>query len=114
MSARMIHDGRFKLIYYPAGNCRQLFDLLDDPAELHDLSQDGRHAEDLERLTTLLCSELYGSDRDWIDGSGQLTGLPDQECPPLSNRGLALQRGVHWPPAPVTPPNIGETNPGTN
>ena len=26
-AARMVHDGRHKLIYYPAGNCSQLFDL---------------------------------------------------------------------------------------
>lgn len=114
MSARMIHDGRFKLIYYPAGNLRQLFDLKNDPQELKDLSTVQEHAATLNRLTALLCSELYGTDLDWIDESGQLVGLPDQECPSLSNRGLALQRGVHWPPAPVSPPDLGETNPGTN
>ncbi|MDA0918073.1 MAG: sulfatase-like hydrolase/transferase [Planctomycetota bacterium] len=114
MAARMIHDGRFKLVYYPAGNCRQLFDLHDDPTELHDLSSDSNHSVALERLTALLSSELYGSDLDWVNDFGELVGLPDQDCPPLSNRGLALQRGVHWPPAPVTRPDIGETNPGTN
>lgn len=114
MSARMIHDGRFKLVYYPAGNCRQLFDLHNDPTELHDLSSDSNHIAELERLTALLSSELYGSDLEWVNDAGELVGLPDQDCPPLSNRGLALQRGVHWPPAPVTRPDIGETNPGTN
>ena len=110
----MIHDGRFKLVYYPAGNCRQLFDLHNDPTELHDLSSDSNHIAELERLTALLSSELYGSDLEWVNDAGELVGLPDQDCPPLSNRGLALQRGVHWPPAPVTRPDIGETNPGTN
>jgi arylsulfatase A-like enzyme len=114
MSARMIHDGRFKLLYYPAGNVRQLFDLQNDPGELRDLSQSSEHATDFERLTALLCEELYGSDQDWLDEDSTLVGLPDQACPPLSNRGLALQRGVHWPPPPVTPPETGETNPGTN
>ena len=65
-------------------------------------------------MTALLSSELYGSDLEWVNDAGELVGLPDQDCPPLSNRGLALQRGVHWPPAPVTRPDIGETNPGTN
>lgn len=114
MAARMVHDGRFKLLYYAAGNVRQLFDLENDPGELHDLADSVEHADDLKRLTALLCSEFYGSDRDWLSESGELVGLPDQECPPLSNRGLALQRGVHWPPPPVIPPRTGETNSGTN
>ena len=33
-ATRMIHDGLYKLIYYPVGNCRQLFDLQSDPDEL--------------------------------------------------------------------------------
>ncbi len=114
MASRMIHDGRYKLIYYPAGNHRQLFDLEKDPRELHDLSNSSGHQPTVERLASLLANELYGSDRDWLNDGGDLVGLPDEECPPAGNRGLALQRGVHWPPAPVTPPAIGETNPGTN
>ena len=65
-------------------------------------------------MTELLVSQLYGSDIDWLDADRRLVGLPDQKCQPGGNRGLALQRGVHWPPPPVTPPSIGETNPGTN
>ena len=37
-AGRMIHDGRHKLIWYPAGNSFQLFDLEADPQELHDLA----------------------------------------------------------------------------
>jgi len=114
MATRMIHDGRFKLIYYPAGNQRQLFDLQSDPQELRNLAAEASHAEILARLTETLCGELYGSDLDWLHESGELTGLPDQDAAATGNRGLALQRGVHWPPAPVTPPQPGETNPGTN
>lgn len=114
MATRMLHDGRFKLIYYAAGNQTQLFDLESDPSELTDLAESEEHRDDLERLTALLLSDLYGSDEEWVDDSGQLIGLPDQQCPSAGNRGLALQRGVHWPPAPVSAPKIGETNPGTN
>jgi arylsulfatase len=114
MATRMIHDGRYKLIYYPAGNVRQLFDLHTDPQELRNLAEDSEHAEILARLTETLCGELYGSDLDWLHESGELIGLPHQNGVATGNRGLALQRGVHWPPAPVTPPQIGETNPGTN
>lgn len=113
MSSRMIRRGGYKLIYYPSGNHRQLFELKTDPSECHDLSSNAKHADVLETLTQDLIGELYGSDLDWLE-SGQLVGLPAEESPALPNRGLALQRGVHWPPAPVTPPEIGETNPGTN
>ena len=36
-ATRMIHDGQFKLIYYPVGNYFQLFDLKNDPDELINL-----------------------------------------------------------------------------
>lgn len=37
-ATRMIHEGRFKLIYYAVGNCFQLFDLQADPKELLELN----------------------------------------------------------------------------
>lgn len=113
-ATRMIHDGRHKLIYYPAGNRRQLFDLQADPQELNDLANSPQHATTLDDLTQLLLGELYGSDRGWLDADGNLVGLPDEPFPAFGNRGLSLQRGVHWPPAPVIPPKAGETNAGTN
>ncbi len=114
MATRMVHDGQYKMIYYPCGNHRQLFHLRSDPLEQTDLGQDSSSRSILERLTEVLLDRLYGSDTDWIDSQGQLIGLPDRECFPEGNRGLALQRGIHWPPPPVVPPRPGETNPGTN
>ena len=99
-ATRMIYDGRFKLIYYAAGNRLQLFDLWDDPQELIDLSASPAQAEVRERLTGLLIGELYGSDEGWVR-DGRLVGLPDQVAEPRPNRGLSSQRGVHWPlPSP--------------
>ena len=95
----MIHDGRFKLIYYATGNYRQLFDLEKDPRELNDLADSSAHAEILERLTNHLISELYGDDEDWIE-DGKLVGLPDQAYRSSPNRALSGQRGLHWPPPP--------------
>ncbi|MCZ6679520.1 MAG: sulfatase-like hydrolase/transferase, partial [Candidatus Poribacteria bacterium] len=100
-ATRMIHDGRFKLIYYPVGNCRQLFDLESDPQELTDLSNSAEHADVLARLTDLLISQLYGGDEAWVQ-NGQLVGLPDRDFVPGPNRGLSSQRGAHWPPPPQT------------
>ncbi len=100
-ATRMIHEGRYKLIYYPVGNCRQLFDLENDSCELNDLSTAPEHAGTLSHLTDLLISQLYGGDEAWVQ-NGQLVGLPDKHFIPGANRGLSSQRGVHWPPPPRT------------
>ena len=100
-ASRMIHDGRYKLIYYPAGNWRQLFDLETDPHELTDLSSDQAHGEVIDRLTDLLISQLYGGDEAWVV-NGRLVGLEDREFRQGPNRGLTSQRGHHWPPPPKT------------
>ena len=97
----MIHEGRYKLIYYATGNYRQLFDLEEDPKELNDLSDSPAHAEMLDRLTNLLIGELYGGDEKWVQ-NGELVGLPDRAYNPSANRSLSGQRGLHWPQAPST------------
>lgn len=97
-ATRMIHDGRYKLIYYAAGNRRQLFDLEEDPKELTDLVDHPEHAEILQGLSHRLIQECYGNDDQWcVDG--QLAGL---SSPPEAGarRGLSLQRGSHWPIPP--------------
>jgi arylsulfatase A-like enzyme len=120
MATRMIHDGRHKLIYYPVGNVMQLFELDSDPHELHDRADDPAYAPHRARLTEFLLGELYGSDCDWLDPTGRLVGLPDPPpgeshgVVPGGGRGLALQRGTHWPPPPVIPLRPGESQPGTS
>ena len=100
-ATRMVHDGRFKLIYYSAGNCMQLFDLEEDPEELDDLGGSADHGEVRARLEKLLIDELYGGDEKWVKRE-KLEGLPEPEFRPQSNRGLSGQRGGHWPPPPQT------------
>ena len=96
-ATRMVRDQRFKLIYYPVGNVRQIFDLENDPQESRDLATAPEHAETLARLTDLLIAELYGSDLNWLT-NGKLTGLPNKEAGARRNRDLSSQRGHHWPP----------------
>jgi arylsulfatase A-like enzyme len=98
---RMMVDGRHKLIYYPVGNRRQLFDLDDDPFDSRDLASEEDSAEVLERLTGRLVEELHGSDRDWLEGS-RLVGLPDRPYGFRPVPGLFGQRGGHWPPPPAS------------
>ena len=100
-ATRMIHDGRYKLVYYAAGNHRQLFDLQEDPDEMMDRVRDPGYAEPLARLTGLLISQLYGGDEAWVQ-NGELVGLPEREFIPGPNKGLTSQRGAHWPPPPAS------------
>jgi arylsulfatase A-like enzyme len=102
LASRMVHDGRYKLIYYPVGNYAQLFDLQDDPNELRNLAGQSGIQKIQETLTQILMSQLYNGDEAWIQ-NGQLVGLPDKLFEPKTNRGLHGQRGGHWPPPSYTP-----------
>ncbi|HTK78253.1 MAG TPA: sulfatase-like hydrolase/transferase [Gemmataceae bacterium] len=53
---RSVRDERWKLIVYPPINHRQLFDLQNDPDEMHDLAADPTHAGEIDRLTALMKS----------------------------------------------------------
>ena len=100
-ASRMLHDGRHKLIYYPAGNRSQLFGLQADPSELHDVA-DAPEARAVRRhLEATLVDQLYGNDLEWVR-DGELTGVPDRTYRPGGNKDLGSQRGGHWPPPPRT------------
>lgn len=109
--SRMLHDGRYKLVYYPDGNCRQLFDLHNDPHESEDLAGQAAHARTLRRLEGALAAELYGGDEQWV-ANGRLEGLPAVPDAPLAaNRGLNGQRGLHYPLPPTDAPGAVMQNP---
>jgi hypothetical protein len=61
-ATRMLHDGRHKLIWYPAGNHVQLFDLEEDPGELRNRADDPDYAKVREHLIGSLIDQLYGID----------------------------------------------------
>jgi arylsulfatase A-like enzyme len=46
----MVRDNRWKLIWYPKINRYQLFDLANDPWEVHDLAEQPKHAKQLTEL----------------------------------------------------------------
>ena len=95
-ATRMLHNGRYKLIYYAAGNCVQLFDLQEDPGEVNDLAGSPTHTGIREDLIQRLQKELYGADTTWVR-SGKLAGLPHERYQAMPNRDLNHQRGTHWP-----------------
>ena len=94
-ATRMIRESQYKLVYYPVGNRVQMFNLDDDPDEIHNLAGIELHKDALQRLTTLLVNRLYGSDLDWIE-EGRLVGLPDREWVPQPDSGLEGQRGLRF------------------
>jgi arylsulfatase A-like enzyme len=102
-ATRMVHDGRFKLIWYPAGNRFQLFDLETDPHELADLASVPAHSQTRARLSAELARRLYGEDELWLR-DGELVGMAEPVPAPAPNRGLSGQRGLHYPPIPPSDP----------
>jgi arylsulfatase A-like enzyme len=92
---RMVHDGRFKLIYYPVGNQAQLFDIANDPRETRDLAGDTGHADTLNRLKERLVKNLYGEDLNWLK-NGELVGLPARQYVPAPSRAMRGQRGLRF------------------
>ena len=92
---RMIRAGSLKLIYYPAGNRFQLFDIESDPRETRDLSGDPGYAQNLENLRNLLSQNLYGGDEQWIR-NGSFAGLEVEPFRPPPNRDLGGQRGLRF------------------
>lgn len=110
-ASRMMHDGRHKLIWYPAGNRTQLFDLDADPRECHDLSADPAHAELRERLEAMLVRCLYGPDLAWVRG-GRLIGFDPGAIALPPSRTFGNQRGYHSPPPPAGDPASSGKGPG--
>jgi arylsulfatase A-like enzyme len=98
-ATRMMHDGRHKLIWYPAGNRVQLFDLEADPCELEDLALHPDHRETRTRLEEALVGELHGVDLQWVE-DGRLKGFEVPPYAPRPDRSLSGQRGLHYPQPP--------------
>jgi arylsulfatase A-like enzyme len=100
-ATRMLHDGRYKLIWYPAGNHVQLFDLENDPAESSNVADCADHADTRKRLEAALVEELYGVDLDrgWV-ADGRLVGFEPPPYRPKPERSLSGQRGLHYPQPP--------------
>jgi arylsulfatase len=92
---RMIRKDQYKLLYYPVGNRRQLFDIENDPDECVDLAAHQSHQGTWQELETLLTENLYGEDTGWKK-NGLLIGLPEQEYKPPTERALKGQRGFRF------------------
>lgn len=95
-ATRMLHDGRYKLIYYPYGNRTQLFDVENDPKELHDLACEPQHESRVKVMQRELIRFLHDGDRAWVRGT-ELVGTQVLIPPASPKYGMGNQRGLHWP-----------------
>ena len=107
-ATRMITDDRYKLVWYPHGNIFQLFDLKNDPEELIDISLKSDFQNHLNKLKTILADSLYGDDLAFLNKK-EIVGIPiniSNEGKPslglLGERELLGQRGMHYPPPPIS------------
>lgn len=96
-ATRMVHDGRYKLIYYPVGNYIQLFDIENDPDEKTNLANDSSCANIKQKLTDYLIANLYKGDEEWAKGN-ELVGTQNKTFVRMPDYTLNNQRGGHWPP----------------
>lgn len=101
-ATRMIHDGRHKLIWYPAGNHVQLFDLDSDQRERRDVAEDPAYAAVRATLTAALCARLWGIDveQGWVR-DGTLVGYDPGPYVVRPDRTWSGQRGLHFPQPPA-------------
>ena len=101
-ATRMIHDGRHKLIWYPAGNDIQLFDLVQDPHERCNVAEAPEYAAVRATLTAALCARLWGIDveQGWAR-DGVLVGYDPGPYVVRPDRTWSGQRGLHFPPPPA-------------
>ncbi|SFB83693.1 Arylsulfatase A [Polaromonas sp. OV174] len=112
LATRMAHDGRHKLIWYPAGNVLQLFDLETDPGEACNLIGHPDRVAVEQRLTRSLMDKLWGGDLDWVK-DGRLVGMPRPAASPgKGDRHFGGQRGQHYPQPPLDDPARMVGSPG--
>ena len=101
-ASRMLHDGRYKLIWYPAGNHLQLFDIANDPLEQVNLAAHAEHKARLSSLSSELIRHLNGDDLKWVH-KGRLVGYTAEALPFVADRAMSGQRGLHFPQPPIDP-----------
>jgi arylsulfatase len=102
-ATRMAHDGRHKLLWYPAGNVVQLFDLERDPTETSDEAANPTYAGVRRRLEVALVDHAYGVDLKWVR-DGRLIGFEAAPFKYQADRAWAGQRGLHYPQPPLSDP----------
>jgi len=71
-------DGKEKYIWHSQSGAEQLFNLVDDPHELNDISQSRGNERCLESWRKCLAARLKGRPEGFSDGEKLFTGRPTQ------------------------------------
>jgi arylsulfatase len=108
-ASRMLHDGRMKLIWYPAGNVGPaLRPRGRSPRAAHDLAMI-RPCRDRRAMEERLAEHCYGHDLEqgWVR-DGRLEGYDPGPYTRRVDRSFHGQRGLHYPEPPeLSPEKIG-------
>ncbi|UJP09969.1 arylsulfatase [Microbacterium sp. KUDC0406] len=77
-SMQWIRTGRWKYVWLSASGAEQLFDLVADPHERHDLSADPVAASALQACRARLIADLRGRPEGFVEGDALVPGRPVQ------------------------------------
>jgi len=75
-SIQYVTDDRWKYIWFSGDGREQLFDLKNDPRELHDCAGDATCAGELARLRGVLIESLTGREEGFVQNGRLVTGRP--------------------------------------
>ena len=79
-SVQWMTDGHEKYVWFSGDGREQLFNLDDDPQELHDLARDPAFAGRVEHWRQLLIAELRDREEGFTDGEHLIPGRPVHPC----------------------------------
>ncbi|MFE6735020.1 arylsulfatase [Microbacterium sp. NPDC057650] len=77
-SMQWIRTGRWKYVWLSGNGVEQLFDLVEDPRELHDLSADAAAASALQACRARLIADLRGRPEGFVADGALVPGRPVQ------------------------------------
>jgi arylsulfatase A-like enzyme len=77
-SMQWIRAGRWKYVWLSGNGVEQLFDLVEDPQELHDLSMDAAAASALQACRARLIGDLRGRPEGFVADGVLVPGRPVQ------------------------------------
>ena len=78
-AAQSIHyvtDGHEKYVWFSGDGHEQLFDIDQDPQEIHDLAAGGSHAKRVEHWRQVLIRELTGREEGYVADGKLVSGRP--------------------------------------
>ena len=85
-------DGKQKYVWYPSSGEEQLFDLLEDPGETHNLAADKTCEEQVRLWRERLIERLKGRPEGFTDGETLAAGVPHDPLLPHANGGTVTLR----------------------